>query len=177
MSLTQKQTIHIPEWLTIIIVQWGLKNHHSITKNHVCGAFLLFLSISWHISNKHISIISKTIDPHLQVDYDEVGLNEIFVASMLIFGYLICMNWNRVFLFFDLMCWTCWPLRVQDPSAVESGTPVVVSKMKLPSLCAVFERRGLTIIHTVQAGTLGVVHWQQQRERGSVNNVIRGCMA
>ena len=53
-NLTQRQNIDIPEWYTIISVQWRLKNHHSIkitqaqsatvitkTNIHVWCAFLL----------------------------------------------------------------------------------------------------------------------------------------
>lgn len=54
---------------------------------------------------------------------------------------------------------TCGPLKEQDPWGVESGSQIVVSKMKLRSHCALLERRGLTA-----ATTLGVSHCHQQRE-------------
>lgn len=54
---------------------------------------------------------------------------------------------------------TCWPLKEQDPRGVESGSQIVVSKMKFHSHCALLERRGLTV-----AAPLGVSHWLQQRE-------------
>ena len=110
------------------------------------------------------------------------------------FVHPICMSWNRVSSVSLSSLWilcasllkssfcrckcsqTCWPLRGQNPWGMESWTCVKVSKMKFPSHCTLLEKRGLTAVRTVQASTLGVAQWQQQRwGRRTTQSVAKWC--
>ena len=44
-NLTQRQNIHIPEWYTIISLQWHLKNHHSIRITQAQSATIITTTI------------------------------------------------------------------------------------------------------------------------------------